>query len=207
MWDRTSRHGLDVHHYRSRGKGVRGRPIRASLESTEPVARRQARRLLPEACPRRDVVQSAADGELLQEDSAMLSESVPELPESIPTATACGDECPFESSLRVSEMLHPRRSWQIQWLSSSRFACNPSDGSLVEQYPCFRGPHGNNRDLILVQRYVRRCLDDLSRSRFVACARPHLDERRAGRIPLRRRVLPPFFSPTSSLVLPRDPLP
>ena len=151
------------------GKEYEEDRILAWLGLRSPLLGDKQRDCFPEPCPRRDVIQSTADGELLQEDSAMPSKSVSELPESIPTATACGDECPFESSLRVSEMLHPRRSWQIQGLSSPWFACHPSDGSLVQQNPCFRGPHGNNRNSIHVQRHIRRCLDNLSRSRFMAC--------------------------------------
>ena len=143
--------------------------ILAWLGLRSPLLGDKQRDCFPEPCPRRNVIQSAADGKLLQEDSAMPSESVSELPESIPTATACGDECRFENSFWVSEMLHPGRSWQIQGLSSSWFACHPSDGALVQQDPCFRGPYGNNRDPVHVQLDVRRCLDDLPRSRFVAC--------------------------------------
>ena len=86
-----------------------------------------------------------------------------------PLATARGDERRFESYLRVGETLYPGRSWQIQELSSPRFAGNPSDGGLVQQDPCLCCSHGNNWNRTHVQFRIDRRLDNLSRSIFMAC--------------------------------------
>ena len=96
----------------------------------------------------------------------MPSKSGSELPQTMALAAAGRNQCGLQSCLRVRDMLDPRRSRQVQRLSSSRVSGNSANCGLIQQNPCLCRSDGNDVDPANRQLRIARRLGNFSGSFF-----------------------------------------